>query len=125
MLFDAQLEALYVASRFDENTQLVDLGGLGQGGLAGAQMFVDAMCSGEAELVSQDFIRRSKATEFGSAPIGWRSWALAKLRKLPSIGVQGARYSLESASLEYEVADIKVTVEPSPRLNQPLVVGGR
>ncbi len=65
-LFDQQLDRLYAASRFDDQARLVDLGGLGVGGVPGARQFVDAMCDGEAEAVAQDFIHRSKATEFGS-----------------------------------------------------------
>ncbi len=77
-LFDQQLDQLYAASRFDDQARLVDLGGLGVGGVPGAREFVDGMCNGEAETVAQDFIRRSKATEFGLGVNRLAILALAK-----------------------------------------------
>ncbi|QUV89269.1 hypothetical protein [Chloracidobacterium aggregatum] len=77
-LFDQQLDRLYAASRFDDQARLIDLGGLGVGGVPGARQFVDAMCDGEAEAVAQDFIRRSKATDFGSGANRLAILALAK-----------------------------------------------
>ncbi|MFQ3581325.1 MAG: hypothetical protein SNJ49_05395 [Chloracidobacterium sp.] len=78
MLFDGQLERLYVASRFDDEGRLIDLGGLGKGGLPAAQEFVASMCNGEAELVAKDFIDRSRATEFGQGANRLAIVALAK-----------------------------------------------
>ncbi|MGQ9898487.1 MAG: hypothetical protein ACUVR8_13150 [Acidobacteriota bacterium] len=79
MLFDQQLETLYLASTFDEQARLIDLGQLGLGnGVVGARAFVDAICQGEAELVVQDFIKRSKATDFGRGVNKVAILALAK-----------------------------------------------
>ena len=40
-----------------------------------------------------------------------------------SVAVGGARYGLGSASLDYEVADIRVVVEPAPGQNQGYILG--
>ena len=42
-----------------------------------------------------------------------------------TVSVDGARYNLGSASVEYEVADFKVKIERMPAGNQPVPVGGK
>lgn len=66
MLFEAQMDKVYLASGFDKDGKLTDVGGLGTGGVPGAREFVDAMLDGPPEMVAQDFIKKSKATDMGS-----------------------------------------------------------
>ena len=64
-LFDAQMEQAYLASSFDKDGSVSDFSGLGVPGLQGAREFVDILCDGAPELVAQDLVDRSKATDFG------------------------------------------------------------
>ena len=64
-LFDAQMEKVYQATSFDKDGSISDFSGLGTEGLAGAREFVDILCDGAPEMVAQDLVDKSKATDFG------------------------------------------------------------
>jgi len=65
-LFDAQMQKVYDATTFDKDNKITDFSGLGMNGPEGSKFFVDTMCDGAPEMVAQDLISKSKATDFGA-----------------------------------------------------------
>jgi hypothetical protein len=65
-LFDAQMDKIYEATKFNNDGKISDFSGLGMDGPSGAKYFVDTMCDGAPEEVAQDIISKSKATETGA-----------------------------------------------------------
>jgi hypothetical protein len=76
-VFESQMEALYKATTWKESGEIEDFAKMGGDGPSKAREFVDAMADGFPDLVAQDMVDKTKASDVGMA---------ANLGKIRAVG---------------------------------------